>query len=223
MKLRIVAILTAVCCVVGLSVWLGSPPAVANGSQLVAAGPPMTLLLIPDDFEYVGSKKCKMCHIKVHKSWAKTKMAKTFEQLKPGVDAEAKTKAGLDPQKDYTKDESCLPCHVTGWGKKGGYAIPDEADKKAVKKAKDLEGVGCEACHGPGSAYSKVHKEIQKSKRTYKQEELFAVGMVKQDAKACIDCHNDKSPTYDASKPFDFEKEKDADTHEHEELKQREG
>ncbi len=224
MKLRYLAVLTMTVCGIGLILSAGSQPAAANGTELVAAGPTILLTLPPSEkYEYTGSKKCKMCHIKVHKSWAKTKMGKAFDTLKPGERAEAKTKAGLDPQKDYTTDDSCLACHTTGFGKKGGYATPDAADKKAVKKAKDLAGVGCEACHGPGSAYNKVHKDIQKSKRTYKQEELYAVGMTKMGAKACTDCHNDKSPTYDASKPFDFEKQKDADTHEHAALKQREG
>ena len=62
---------------------------------------------------YVGSTKCKMCHLKEHKSWADTKMAQAFDVLKPGERAEAKTAAGLDPDQDYTTDTTCLPCHVT--------------------------------------------------------------------------------------------------------------
>ena len=34
---------------------------------------------------YVGSKNCKKCHIKQHKSWATTNMAQAYETLKPGV------------------------------------------------------------------------------------------------------------------------------------------
>jgi hypothetical protein len=39
------------------------------------------------DHAYVGSSKCKKCHIKQYNSWAETKMAKAFEGLKPGVAA----------------------------------------------------------------------------------------------------------------------------------------
>ena len=39
-------------------------------------------------YTYVGSSKCKKCHITVSKSWKKTRMGKAFETLKPGVAAE---------------------------------------------------------------------------------------------------------------------------------------
>ncbi len=211
MKVRLVAILTIAGCAVGLAFWLGSPAALAQDK----AG--------ADKYAYVGSKACKKCHIKLYKSWEKTKSAKAFDSLKAGEDAEIKTKHGLDPAKDYTKDESCLKCHVVGFGAAGGYATPDAADKKAVKKAATLEGVGCEACHGPGEKYCEVFKEIQKSKRKYNVDELYAVGLKKMDASACTNCHNDKSPTFDKEKGFDFKRDKETDTHVHEELKQREG
>jgi len=41
---------------------------------------------------YVGSHKCKACHNNEYKQWKKTKMAKAFKLLKPGVRAEAKKK-----------------------------------------------------------------------------------------------------------------------------------
>ena len=75
---------------------------------------------------YLGAGACKKCHIKVYNSWKKTKMAKAFDTLKPGEDAEAKTKLKLDPQKDYTKDVKCLECHTTGFGMPGGYKIGSE-------------------------------------------------------------------------------------------------
>jgi hypothetical protein len=204
------------CCGVVLASWLVPRPAIADDPrQDKASG-------ADNKYAYVGSKACKKCHLKLYKSWEKTKSAKAFETLKPGQAVEAKKKYDLDPEKDYTKDESCLKCHVTGYGKKGGYAIPDAGDAKAVKRAKTLEGSGCESCHGPGSEYNKVFKDIQKSKRTYKVEELYAVGLSKMDASACTDCHNDTSPTYDESKKLDYERDKDKETHEHKPLKQRE-
>lgn len=173
-------------------------------------------------YDYVGSNKCKKCHLTQHKSWAKTEMGKALETLKPGNAVEAKAKYGLDPTKDYSTDESCLPCHTTGYGKKGGYAIPDPEDKKAVRKAKKLAGVGCESCHGPGSAYIKIFEEIYKSKRKYKVDELYAAGLQKVEKSGCKKCHNDKGPTFDSAHPFDFEKMKTEDLHEHKPLEQRE-
>ena len=174
-------------------------------------------------FSFVGSKSCKKCHSSTqHKAWSATHMAKALETLKPGVKKEAKQKHGLDPDKDYTQDKACLACHTTGLGQ-GGYFIPDPADKKSVRKAAKFEGVGCESCHGPGSEYNKVFKDILHSKRKYKVEELYAVGLKKITLETCTACHNDKSPTINPSEPFDYEKMKDKDVHEHFELKQREG
>ena len=38
-----------------------------------------------DAADYIGVKKCKACHIKQYKSWKKTSMADSFENLKAGV------------------------------------------------------------------------------------------------------------------------------------------
>ena len=147
-----------------------------------------------------------MCHLDVHKSWSKTMMGMAFETLKPGHDKEAKEKFNLDPTKDYTHDATCLACHTTGYGKPGGYEIPPEGDRRAARKAENLENVGCESCHGPGSGYVKILEEIDKSQRRFSDEELYAAGLRKIDKSVCATCHNDKSATFDPHKPFDFEK-----------------
>ncbi|MCP4204306.1 MAG: hypothetical protein GY769_20525, partial [bacterium] len=89
---------------------------------------------------FVGTKKCKKCHLKEYKSWAETRMAKTFEVLGPGISAEAKVEAGLDPAEDYTTDATCLPCHTTGYNKEGGFVD--------LETTPELAGVSCEMCHG---------------------------------------------------------------------------
>ena len=227
MKTRLSVILAIVLLGVGFTFWQVRlvPPAVAGEESAVVAAA-SCVLGAGEGYEYVGSKKCKKCHSKVFKSWEKTKHGQTFEVLKPDQGKEAKVKAKLDPAKDYTQDASCLACHATGYGKPGGYAIPEGdpvENKKAFKAAQALEGVGCESCHGPGSAYLEVFDEIKKSKRMYKLDELHAVGLTKVEEALCTSCHNDKSPTMDPAKPFDFAKQKDEGIHEHEELKQREG
>lgn len=174
-------------------------------------------------YTYVGSGACKKCHIKEHKSWAATKMGKAFETLKPGQAKEAKEKFKLDPNKDYSKDATCVKCHVTGHGKPGGYAIPAEGNEQAAKDSAKLENVGCESCHGPGSEYIKVFEEITKSKRKYKVDELYKVGLAKIEASTCTACHNKDGPTVDPAKPFDYEKQKEEGLHERVPLKDREG
>ena len=158
------------------------------------------------EHKYVGSKKCKMCHMKEWRSWAETKMAKSFEQLKPGQNVEAKKKAGLDPEKDYTQDETCLPCHTTGYGKSGGFSTVEVTPK--------LVGVGCEMCHGPGGTYTKNQYMSLKNKE-YKKADLVPVGLVGEITKdRCLVCHNTKSPFVGDDYVFDFEENKEKGTHE---------
>jgi len=154
----------------------------------------------------VGNKNCRKCHIKEAKSWAETAMAQTFEVLKPGVRAEEKTAAGLDPAKDYTTDVTCLPCHTTGFGKEGGFVDIDSTP--------ELAGVGCEMCHGAGGTYTQDHLMSLKNK-DYKKSEVVAAGMVATVSKEqCLGCHNSDSPFVGDGFVFDFEANKDKGTHE---------
>jgi hypothetical protein len=117
---------------------------------------------------YVGVAKCKMCHVRQHKVWNESEHAKAFEILKP----------------EEQKDPKCLTCHVTGY-----QAI------QAVRS--ELAGVQCEACHGPGSDYIKIHAKKDK-------EGARKVGMIaRPDPESCKTCHNEKSPTF---KGFDYTK-----------------
>jgi hypothetical protein len=136
--------------------------------------------------EYTGANKCKVCHIKIFKSWEKTPHASAMEVLKPGVKAEAKTKAKLDPAKDYTADLSCLQCHTTG----NNQAFP---------------GIQCEACHGAGLKYSAA-TIMNKSKWAENPEAQRKLAVeaglvITPGEKACTACHNKKSPTF---KPFEY-------------------
>lgn len=161
-----------------------------------------------DEPTYIGAGKCKPCHFKQYKAWDTTKMSKVFELLSPGVRAEEKKKAGLDPNKDYTDDPKCLKCHTTGYGKPGGFKNLEETPK--------MVGVQCEMCHGPGSKYS----DIKRKNKEYKKEEVLAAGIISPPTiKTCQQCHNTESPFVGDDYVFDFEKRKKEGTHEHFELK----
>lgn len=170
-----------------------------------------------DDAAYVGSKSCQKCHFKEYGSWQKTKMAKAFETLKPNAAVDEKKKIGLDPVKDYTKEAKCVACHVTGYGRKGGY--PEIVEGKAwtdeeKTRAPLMEGVGCESCHGPGekaNVYKKDNKE-------YKWADVAKLGMFHPSETNCASCHNKDSPTY---KEFKFAEKIGKDTHEVLKLKQK--
>lgn len=137
---------------------------------------------------FVGAEKCKMCHNSPAKGgqfakWAASKHAKAFATL---GSEEAKKVGAAKGIADPQKAETCLKCHVTGYG------APKE---KLTDKYKMEEGVSCEACHGPGGDYWKmdVMKDHAKS---------VAAGMVVPSEKTCTGCHNSESPTF---KSFDFQ------------------
>ena len=163
---------------------------------------------------YEGVKVCSKCHDLQEEAWKATRHAKAFDLLKPGTRAEAKLKAKLDPNKDYTADASCLECHTTGYGKPGGY---DPAMPPA--QAKSLAGVVCEACHGAGSAFKKEHGDAEgrfkKGGSTTERKVLVEAGQNFDYQKACLDCHGDNTPgkhhspftaAVDPKYAFDFDK-----------------
>jgi len=160
--------------------------------------------------DYVGVKKCKACHIKQYKSWKETTMANSFENLKAGIKSDAKKKAGLDPDKDYTADAGCLKCHTTGYKKPGGFTT--------IEETPDLAGVQCEACHGAGADFRTIMKN-----KEFPLSEATAAGLVVPTVENnnCMDCHGSDSPfneKVDAKYKFDIV-ERLKNTHEHFPLK----
>jgi len=143
-------------------------------------------------FTYLGAAKCKMCHSTEksgaqYKIWESKRHSKAFETLKT---AEADSIAKAQGLKVCAAEApECLSCHVTAYGQ--------PAEVRGEKLAFD-EGVGCEACHGPGSDYYKMTA----MKKLFAGEiEPASVGLVVPDEKLCKTCHNEKSPTY---QPFDY-------------------
>ncbi len=84
----------------------------------------------PPGGPFVGSKTCGICHKKVYKHWETTTHGTAFKTL-------------VESEHDY--DPDCVPCHVTGFQYISGF--------ESVEKTPALKGVGCEDCHGPGSAH----------------------------------------------------------------------
>lgn len=136
--------------------------------------------------KYVGAAKCKMCHIapdkgKQYTQWTESKHSKAFETLKSDKAlAIAKVKGIVDP----SKDAKCLKCHSTA----------SSVDATLIESIKDDEGVSCESCHGPGSAY--------KAMNIMKNTELgLKNGLILPTEAVCVKCHNSESPTFVS---FDF-------------------
>jgi len=143
--------------------------------------------------QYVGVKKCKMCHSNKSKGdqygiWAASPHSKAYATL---ATEEAKQAAVKVEVKDNPQESpKCLKCHVTG------YEAP-AADKTAAYVMAD--GVTCETCHGPGSLYSTmlVMRALASGKQNPQE-----VGYNPGEKATCLKCHNEESPTY---KPFDYD------------------
>lgn len=136
--------------------------------------------LFSQEFTYVGSSKCKICH-KTEKRgkqfplWEGTGHSKSYTPL-----TSDETKAEVPDAPDNPK---CLKCH-----------------SPLSEKASELkeEGVGCEVCHGPGSAYKKI--SVMKDKEKAKSNGLIAYGSSECIKKQCLTCHENAH-----DKPFDFD------------------
>jgi hypothetical protein len=159
--------------------------AIGSNSTRILAIPALALLVAVSmgatfqDYSYVGVDGCKMCHRSAAKGnqagkWAEGPHARAYEGLASDKSKEVAQAAGVgNPQ----EADECLVCHVTGHGKEQGprYKLED--------------GVGCESCHGAGSAYNKMN-----IMRDY--DASVANGMIEITEATCTACHNEKSPTF---------------------------
>ena len=79
---------------------------------------------------FAGTQSCAACHATAAKTWLESGHARAFATL-------VAFKAEADP--------NCIACHTVGFGTASGY-------RREFGEAK-LVDVGCESCHGPGSAH----------------------------------------------------------------------
>ena len=119
----------------------------------------------PSGQTFIGTKKCAACHFDQFLKWRSSPHAKAFDLL----------------TSKYQNDAKCLKCHTTGYGKETGYkTIAD----------RDLQGVSCEACHGPGSIHETVSKNYANQQLTPEQEKEVrdSIWMILPN-NSCIACH----------------------------------
>ena len=164
--------------------------------------------------QFVGPGKCKQCHEEQYASWKKTRMANSFNVLKAGMKAQEKQMAGLDPDKDYRHDETCLPCHTTGYGLVGGFV--------SIEKTPEMAGVSCEACHGHGGSY--VNSVMSPKDPTFQTSAARTAGLVYPPTEnVCRVCHNERSPYVGMDYKFYYDERVKLGTHEHFHLKYEHG
>jgi len=144
-----------------------------------------SVVLAQEDFKYVGARACMPCHLipksgAAYKIWRASKHANAMATLTTPTAQEIAMKKGID---DPQTAEACIRCHDTS-----GFAAAEFA-----QPFKTSEGVGCEACHGPGSVYKSIQVMKDISSGKIKAE---TVGLVKGNEDVCVKCHNAESPTF---------------------------
>lgn len=113
---------------------------------------------------FVGTARCAECHDEAMAVYRKSKHARAYATL-------------VEAGKPYHLN--CIGCHVTGAYQPGGVC--------RVDKIEGREHVGCESCHGPGSAHADdpTVKNIAR----------------KPDQQTCAGCHeHENSPNFDFAK-----------------------
>lgn len=170
---------------------------------MIFAGKALTLEPVPSDVAaafavqaergYEGAERCRMCHRKEEQGaqydlWKESKHAKAYETLASEPSKQIAAERGIENPQEAAE---CLRCHVTG----------HDADPALLGSKYDkAEGVGCEACHGPGSEY---YKKSTMEAIMRGEIDPASVGLVVHPGEeACVQCHNEESPTY---KGFDYE------------------
>jgi len=143
--------------------------------------------LFTQSFQYVGASKCKKCHNKKatgqqYKMWSEGPHANAMESLSS---EKARAYANEHNIMDPTTYMSCLKCHATAG---------NIAENLRTEITID-EGVSCESCHGPGSAYAT--NEIMKDR-----DLSLKNGLNIPTTYTCEQCHNNYNPFF--IKPFDF-------------------
>ncbi|HML61622.1 cytochrome c family protein [Solidesulfovibrio sp.] len=89
-----------------------------------------------EEARYVGTAACAGCHPTQHAAFVKhSKKAHASDNVRLMVKK-------LSPE----ELAGCFACHVTGYGKPGGFT--------SFEATPGLADAGCEVCHGPGSIHA---------------------------------------------------------------------
>jgi mono/diheme cytochrome c family protein len=144
-------------------------------------------------YSYVGSGKCSGCHRVERRGnqylwWQKDSHSHAFQTLITEKSKEVAAKAGVEGPAPTAPQ--CLRCHTTVYD-------PASGDKRENVESSlpPMEGVSCEACHGPGSKFANpvTMRDRARFLRSGGREMSEAV---------CAECHNKLSPTF---KPLVYE------------------
>lgn len=139
--------------------------------------------------EVTGVMVCAECHQGPDRgyqfsNWRVTTHAKAYAVLGTPVAQEIARQMGVDG--DPLRAEACLVCHTTAHHVGAGGTLPSYTI---------LEGVGCEACHAPGSEYR--HEDIMQDGQAARR-----AGLAEITEQTCLACHDGRKAH---GRPFDYQ------------------
>jgi hypothetical protein len=128
--------------------------------ESLVAESPEPIPPVPDgEAGFVGNARCATCHPTAMDFWKGTNHSHAIDTL---------------VKRNKAFDNNCVGCHVTGFRKAGGSVLGN---------FNNLENVGCEQCHGPGSLHATAGDKT-KIRRAVPES-------------VCGNCHNDEhSPRF---------------------------
>lgn len=147
----------------------------------------MTALRVVDPsagYSYVGTSACAACHQAGPGGgpaghWIASRHSRSFHTLSTDqAKLLAASREEYSDIEDPSREPRCLMCHLT--------AAQNPLAQWQSGSRPENEGVGCEACHGPGSAY--MAPETMSDRSTF-----LANGGRIPDELTCRECHRDEA------------------------------
>ena len=148
----------------------------------------------PSGRTFVGSETCEECHEDEYKIWEQTTHADALDSLvHPGERSEVPRH--FDPE--------CISCHVVGWSPQKYF--PYESGYLGLDETPLMHNVGCENCHGPGSAHVAAENGDVDATDDELEKLMEEVRLTLEDSeKKCMECHDlDNSPDFHVEGAFD--------------------
>jgi len=148
----------------------------------------------PSGRSFVGSQVCGECHTKAFEVFENSSHAHALDTLVSPAER-SNVPRHFDPE--------CLSCHVTGWDPQRHF--PYKSGYLSLQKTAAMKHVGCENCHGPGSAHVTAENDAAKSTplSLAKLRAEMRLPLARARDK-CVECHDlDNSPEFQKDGAFD--------------------
>ena len=143
----------------------------------------------PSSNKFVGTEACADCHSTAYEIWKETPHAHGTDSIVSPPERRGQPRY-FDPE--------CISCHMTGWHPQKFY--PYASGYESLKKTPEMKHVGCESCHGPGSAHVAAEEEgaDEDVLKRWRDEMTISKKTMKESFdRGCVQCHDlDNSPDF---------------------------